>query len=210
MQLIGMLDSPYVRRVAISLQLLGLPFEHRSLSVFRTFDQFRAINPVVKAPTLVCDDGTVLMDSTLILDYAEALAAPRSLMPGGLRQRQAALRTVGLALAACEKSVQLVYERNLRPPEKQHEPWAVRVIGQMHAAYGELEAELARRPPDAGRAIGAAEIMTAVSWNFTERMLPGTVGDASYPRLRALSAWAERLPEFLAAPYGDGTVQPRR
>ncbi len=76
-----MLDSPYVRRVAIALQLLGLPFEHRALSVFRTFDQFRAINPVVKAPTLVCDDGTVLMDSSLILDYAETLAAPRSLLP---------------------------------------------------------------------------------------------------------------------------------
>ena len=71
MQLIGMLDSPYVRRVAVSFQLLGLPFEHRSISVFRTFEQFHAINPVVKAPTLVCDDGTVLMDSTLILDYAE-------------------------------------------------------------------------------------------------------------------------------------------
>jgi glutathione S-transferase len=210
MQLIGMLDSPYVRRVAISLQLLGLPFEHRSLSVFRTFDQFRAINPVVKAPTLVCDDGTVLMDSTLILDYAEGLAAPRSLMPRGLPERQAALRTIGLALAACEKSVQLVYERNLRPPEKQHEPWAARVIGQMHAAYGELEAQLAKRPPSAGaRSIGAAEVATAVAWHFTERMLPGTVKDMPYPHLRALSAWAEQLPEFAAAPYGDGTVRDR-
>lgn len=37
MLLIGMLDSPYVRRVAISLQLLGLNFEHRSISVFSTF-----------------------------------------------------------------------------------------------------------------------------------------------------------------------------
>lgn len=210
MQLIGMLDSPYVRRVAISLQLLALPFEHRSLSVFRTFDQFRAINPVVKAPTLVCDDGTVLMDSTLILDYAEALSAPRSLMPGGLAERQAALRTIGLALAACEKSVQLVYERNLRPPEKQHEPWAARVIGQMHAAYGELEAELARNPPrrDSMR-IGAADIATAVSWHFTERMLPATLKGAAYPQLRALSVWAEQLPEFTAAPYCDGTVQKR-
>ena len=53
MQLVGMLDSPYVRRVAISLRLLGLPFEHRSVSVFSTFEQFQAINPVVKAPTLV-------------------------------------------------------------------------------------------------------------------------------------------------------------
>jgi glutathione S-transferase len=56
-ELIGMLDSPYVRRVAISLQLLGLRFEHRSISVFRTFEQFRQINPVVKAPSLVCADG---------------------------------------------------------------------------------------------------------------------------------------------------------
>src|SRR5687767_10282394 len=111
MQLIGMLDSPYVRRVAISLRLLDLPFEHRSLSVFRTFEQFRAINPVVKAPTLVCDDGEVLMDSTLILDYAEALAgARRSLMPSGLAERQHELRLIGLALAACEKAVQIVYE----------------------------------------------------------------------------------------------------
>ncbi len=57
MQLIGMLDSPYVRRVAISLQLLGLHFEHRSVSVFSTFAQFQKINPVVKAPSLICDDG---------------------------------------------------------------------------------------------------------------------------------------------------------
>lgn len=208
MQLIGMLDSPYVRRVAISLQLLGLPFEHRSLSVFRTFDQFRAINPVVKAPTLICDDGTVLMDSTLILEYAETLAAPRSLMPREPADRRAALRTIGLALAACEKSVQLVYERNLRPLEKQHEPWASRVLGQMHAAFGELEAELTRRAlPGDREGLGAPEIATAVAWHFTERMLPGTVKDAGYPRLRALSAWAEHLPEFIAAPYGDATFR---
>jgi glutathione S-transferase len=62
MQLVGMLDSPYVRRVAISLRLLGLPFAHRPVSVFSGFEAFRAINPVVKAPTLVCGDGTVLMD----------------------------------------------------------------------------------------------------------------------------------------------------
>ena len=58
MLLIGMLDSPYVRRVAISLAVLGLPFEHRSVSVFRQFDEFAQINPIVKAPTLIEDDGT--------------------------------------------------------------------------------------------------------------------------------------------------------
>ena len=99
MKLVGMLDSPYVRRVAVSLQLLGLPFEHQSLSVFRTFDEFRRINPVVKAPTLVCDDGEVLMDSTLILEYAHALAHPRTLRPSQPRELQHKLRLNGARYA---------------------------------------------------------------------------------------------------------------
>ena len=119
MKLIGMLDSPYVRRVAVSLQLLGVSFEHRSISVFSTFEDFREINPVVKAPSLVCDDGEVLMDSTLIIEYAEALAGGRrSLMPHARAERQHVLHYIGLALAACEKSISIIYERNLRPPEK--------------------------------------------------------------------------------------------
>lgn len=201
MKLIGMLDSPYVRRVAISLQLLGLPFEHRSLSVFRTFDEFRAINPVVKAPTLVCDDGTVLMDSTLMLDYAEALARPRSLMPAEPSARAAALRTIGLALAACEKSVQVYYERMLRPPEKQHGPWVQRVSGQLLAAFDELE-----RGPLPAAATDQAGLSTAVAWFFVQQVVADVVPAARYPRLAAFSAVAEALPAFRAAPHGDGTV----
>ncbi|MGH6781994.1 MAG: glutathione S-transferase N-terminal domain-containing protein, partial [Sphingomonadaceae bacterium] len=36
-----MLDSPYVRRAAITGTLLGVEFEHRSVSVFRHMDAFR-------------------------------------------------------------------------------------------------------------------------------------------------------------------------
>src|SRR3954464_6598713 len=99
MQLIGMLDSPYVRRVAISLKVLGLPFVHDQVSVFRHFDKFSAINPVVKAPTFVTDSGVVLMDSGLILEHIAHLA-PRSLMPADRASHEIALRQLGLALAA--------------------------------------------------------------------------------------------------------------
>lgn len=202
MQLIGMLDSPYVRRVAVSLHLMGIAFEHRSISVFRTFDQFREINPVVKAPTLVCDDGEVLMDSSLILDWAESLgAARRSLMPRSNPERQHELRLIGLALAACEKSVQIVYEHELRPAEKQHAPWLDRVTGQLHAAYAALEAELHRRPLATGsERISQAGVTTAVAWQFTHMLLPGVVDVARHPALESFSAAAEQLPEFLAAP----------
>lgn len=206
MKLIGMLDSPYVRRTAISLQLLGLNFEHQSLSVFSTFAEFQRINPVVKAPTLLCDDGTVLLDSTLIIEYAEALARPRSLMPTETRELPYALRVVGLALAACEKSVQIVYERHLRPSDKQHQPWVTRVTEQLLAAYEALEEEFSKRPQGSTSAtMGQAGVTTAVAWHFTQRMLPDVVPAEKFRALAAYSALAERLPEFLAAPHGDGT-----
>lgn len=210
MQLIGLLDSPFVRRVAISLQLLELPFEHRAISVFRGFDAFHAINPVVKAPTLVCDDGEVLLDSTLILAYAEALARPRTLMPTRPQALQHALRVIGLALAACEKTAQLVYERGLRPPEKYHEPWIARVTGQLRAAYGGLEQELQRRPLEvaAGR-IDQAGLTVAVAWTFTQHMLPNAVPVAEHAALDAHAAAAERLAAFRAAPYGEDAMPAR-
>lgn len=201
-----MLDSPYVRRVAISLQLLGLPFTHRSLSVFRTYDQFRQINPVVKAPTLVCDDGTVLLDSTLILQYAEALARPHTLWPTATDALKQDLRVVGLAMAACEKSVQIVYERELRPAEKLHAPWVARVTEQLLAAYDALEAEHARKPLGTTSAtIGQAGVTVGIAWEFTQKMVPDAVPATRYPGLAAFAAKAEALPEFKAAPHGDGT-----
>ena len=69
MQLIGMLDSPYVRRVAIALIIAKTPFIHRPISLFRHIDQFSNLNPLLKAPTLLTDDGAALMDSNVILDY---------------------------------------------------------------------------------------------------------------------------------------------
>jgi glutathione S-transferase len=210
MQLIGMLDSPYVRRVAVSLQLLEVPFEHRAISVFSTFEQFRQLNPVVKAPSLICDDGSVLMDSTLILDYAEHLAGPdKSLMPTAIGERRRALRIIGLALAACEKSVQIVYERELRPAEKQHQPWLSRVTGQLLAAYTALETELVREPLALEHAgIDQAGISTAVAWYFTQTLLPDLLETSAFPALQRFSAAAEALPAFAAAPHGLGTYQP--
>lgn len=209
MQLIGMLDSPYVRRTAIALRLMGLPFEHRSLSVFSTFEQFRAINPVVKAPSLVCDDGTVLMDSTLILDYAAALAGPgHALMPAAAAARKPLLRILGLAMAACDKGVQMVYEQQLRPPEKQHEPWLARVRTQLLSACEALEQELRSAGLEASsRSINLAGVSTAVTWQFLQAMLPTVVVADNYPTLRDYAARAERLPEFLAFP-ADGPGVP--
>ena len=208
MRLIGMLDSPYVRRVAIALDCLGVPFTHESVSVFSTFEKFRSINPVVKAPTLVCDDGEVLMDSSLILQFAEmAKSGGRSLWPADPVELQHDFRAVSLALAACEKSVQMVYERNLRPAEAQYEPWLVRVKGQLLAAFAALEREVFLRPA-AFAALSHAGIATAVAWQFAQSQLGTELPAVDYPALATLSACMEALPEFIKFPP-DGPGVPK-
>lgn len=201
MILVGMLDSPFVRRVAVSMKLMGVPFEHRSLSVFRAFDQFREINPVVKAPSLVCDDGAVLMDSTLILDYVEERVVPeKRLMPAEGAARREALRLIGLALAACEKCVQVVYE-NKRPEEKRHDPWVERVLLQANAAFTELErAAAATKGWLQGDAVRASDIAVACAWAFSQVYLPKDISPTRYPSLAAFSERIEQLPEFISTP----------
>ena len=50
MILIGMYDSPFVRRVAVSMQVLGLAYEHRNWSVGKDFDKIRRYNPLGRVP----------------------------------------------------------------------------------------------------------------------------------------------------------------
>lgn len=207
MRLIGMLDSPYVRRVAISLEFLGIPFGLEPISVFSTYEQFQRINPVVKAPTLVCDDGEVLMDSSLILQFVEATRTGGDSLwsLGDAMRMQHEMRAVSLALAACEKSVQIVYERKLRPPSAQYEPWVERVQGQLLEAYAGLEREVQTRQPVFAETRRQAGITAAVVWQFTQSMLASIVVAEKYPGLVALSARMERTPEFRKyPPVGPG------
>jgi glutathione S-transferase len=206
LQLIGMLDSPYVRRVAIALLRLGLPFEHRPISLFRQIDEFRAINPLLKAPTLVADDGSVLVESTLIVEYVESLAPRASrLTPGAPAARLKAYRLNGLALTVDEKAVQIHYERHLRPPETQHEPWLARVRGQLRAGLEALERDAAKTQNWlVDESLMLADITVATAFAFTQAYVPDDAPAERYPALASFWRRAEDLPEFRAAPCQDG------
>ena len=206
MQLIGMLDSPYVRRVAIALIIVKAPFIHRPISLFRHIDQFSKLNPLLKAPTLLTDDGVALVDSSVILDYLAGVD-PRiaALTPSKAPERLAALRATGVALTVMEKCVQRHYERMLRPPEKQHGPWVDRVMGQLTAGLSALEAELPRGGWIGGDP-GVADIAVVCAFGFAEAFLADIVEVSRYPGLKAFCAAAERLPAFRAAPPQDGAT----
>jgi glutathione S-transferase len=105
MLLVGQLDSPFVRRVAVSMTLLGRPFERDRSSVFSNFEDVSRINPLGRVPALVLDDGTVLVDSTAILDWLDGAVGPeRALIPPSGPARIACWRLVALGLSAPTRS----------------------------------------------------------------------------------------------------------
>lgn len=201
MKLVGMMGSPYVRRVAISLRLMGLEHEHRQISVFRDTEEFRTINSVVKAPTLICNNGEMIMDSSMILDYLESLVEPNSsLMPKDSTQHQKVLSLIGLGLAVCEKAVQLEYEHN-KPVEYHYVPWLTRIIEQLHAALALLEEAAARANPWLATAqVSQADVTVAAAWRFTQFRVSNLVDVQSYTALAAYADRIEQLPEFVDTP----------
>lgn len=197
MILIGQYDSPFVRRVGIALRLYDMPFEHRPWSVFGDAEKIRPLNPLVRVPTLVLDDGMVLLDSHIMLDYLDGLVPPdRAMFPRDEPARHHALRIATLATGLGEKAVSLFYEKRLHTEISAS--WAGRCRMQIDSVLAALEAERrAIASPDwFGAAIGHADIAVAVVLRFIAEVHGDVVTPGRFPALAAHAARLEALPVF--------------
>jgi glutathione S-transferase len=198
MLLVGMLDSPYVRRAAITGTLLDVPFEHRSVSVFRHMDAFRAINPLIKAPSLVTDDGVVISESLLIIQHFEDVAG-RSLRPVEPVSRRRDLSLTGIGIVAADKGVAVEYERK-RPEAQRYAPWQERIAAQLHTALDLLDAAAADGALTAGPELLPSDIAAAIAWGFCRFVIPEYVPEERWPALAAQAQTCEALDVFKAWP----------
>lgn len=199
MILIGQYDSPFARRVGIALTLYGLPFEHRPWSIFADADQIRPFNPLTRVPTLVLDDGEVLIESHLILDYLDSLVpADRVMFPRAEPARHRALKVAALATGLADKGVSLFYERALH--REMSQAWTDRCRTQILSTLAVLEADRADRRGGYwfGPAIGHADIAVAVAIRFIADVHPDLFSKADFPALSAHAARLETLPVFRA------------
>ena len=200
MKLVGLFDSPYVRRVALSMRLQGFAFEHVALSVFRHIDEMRKFNPLVKVPMLITDGGEKLIESSFILDYLDGIApVEKRLMPAAGMERMRIQQHCAIALIAMEKAVQYYYETGMRPAENSYPVWAERVLGQMHDAFALLE-EFPESALLSDAAITQADISTVVALTFARYVHPTQFPAGRYSRVEGLAAHCEALPEFIATP----------
>lgn len=199
MILIGQYDSPFVRRVGVALTLYGIPFEHRPWSTFGDADKLRPYNPLTRVPTLVLDDGDVLIESHSILDYLDSLVpADKRMFPIAEPQRRQALKVAALATGMADKAVSLFYE--LRLHQQASAVFVDRCRTQVVGAASQLESDRTRRPGDFwfGARIGHADIAVACALRFIGEAHPDLMRMAQYPALANHARRLEALPAFQA------------
>lgn len=199
MLLIGVNRSPFTRRVAITLNIYGIPFEQRELSGFANRDEVRSSNPLGRIPALVLDGGETLIDSGAIIDHLDEVhGRERALVPATGAGRREVLKLTALLMGVCEKCLHAAYERNHRPPEKVHQPWIDDCRAQVTNALLAVESTLAadQRHVVLGRLTHAdvaavlAERLARVAVNVDTATL--------MPKLYALASQLEDLPDFRA------------
>jgi glutathione S-transferase len=199
MILIGQYDSPFVRRVGIALTLYNLPFEHRPWSSFGEADKIRQYNPLTRVPTLVLDNGEVLIDSHIILDYLDSLMpAEVRMFPTAEPARHQALKVAALATGLGDMAVSLFYETQLHATAS--DVLIKRRRTQIANVFIALEADRADRKTDYwfGSRIGHADIVVATVLRFMTEVHADLISMADYPALSAHAARLEALPVFQA------------
>lgn len=199
MILFGQFDSPFVRRVAITLTHYRLPFQHQPWSVWGDADKIAKYNPLRRVPTVLLDDGTALVETFAILDYVDELASaagPRTLIPRSGSERRDVLRVAALAAGVADKAVILLYSSlDLVQPSTL---WSERCRTQIIESLTFLEAERATRPSTYwfGAQLTHADIAVACSYRFTREAHPGLIAPEQIPTIAALADRCEALPEF--------------
>ena len=191
--LVGRLLSPYVRRLAVTLNLYEMPFERLVLSAIDDEEERERVNPVGRVPAFVLSDSETLVDSNAILDHLDELAGSEALVPPAGLPRRKALYQLAIATGAIDRAMGANAERRRQPPDDTRLKRQLRQCGNGFIA---LEALLDEDAYFGGNKIGQPDVTTVVGLTFVEHIFPGTLPLTQFPKLQALAERLESLPAF--------------
>jgi glutathione S-transferase len=210
MILIGQYDSPYVRRVAVTLHHYHMPFERNALSVFSNVKPMQAINPVLRVPALELEDGTVLIDSWCILDYLDEKAGPaRALTPSHGPDRRKVHQTAAMAVGVIDKAMALAYERMFHSPKSVSKELEQRCLHQIEGGLARLEKGCGT-PWYSDLKMSQADVTIGCMLAYLKQYVPEAFPRNAYPKLHGLCMHCEMREEFVLARHVPEESLPTR
>jgi glutathione S-transferase len=186
--------SPFGRKVKLASGILGLDPQITIEKADPTDpdDPLRRQNPIGKIPALIIEDGTVLYDSPVILEYLDHRAGGDKIVPREPKARFAALTLQALCDGILDACILLVYEGRWRPAEKHEPKWVDHQNGKVERAFAVLEAN----PPALAAVPDVGQITLACALGYQDLRFGGKWRER-YPRLLQWhDAFEARVPAF--------------
>lgn len=186
MKLIGSLASPYVRKVRVVLAEKKLDYQFVLENVWAADTTINQLNPLGKVPSLIMEDGDVLIDSRVMVEYLDTLTPVCKLLPPNGRERADIKCWEALADGVLDAAILVRLERTQRPPELQSEQWIARQMLKVQNGLEVVAARLGESPYCAGIHYSLADVAVGCMLGWLSFRFPEIAWRTSHPNLARL------------------------
>ena len=192
MKLLGTVGSPYARKVRIVAEEKLIPHDSISAIPSDPNSGVQAANPLGKIPVLVCDDGTTLYDSSVIVEYFDGMGAGEKLIPDSFTDRIQVKRWESLGDGIADATVEIVHDQRMPKAEQRGEALYTKQKKKIDNGLATMEKDLGSRQFCHGNSFTLADIACGVALGYIDHALPQFNWRKTHPNLSKL---ADRLAE---------------
>jgi glutathione S-transferase len=186
MKLIGSLASPYVRKVRVVLAEKKLDCQFELENVWAADTIINQFNPLGKVPSLIMEDGTVMIDSRVMVEYLDTLTPVCKLLPPNGRDRADVKCWEALADGMLDAAVSVRLERTMRPPEQQSEEWMARQMRKVELGLKTLSDKLGEQAYCNGIHYSLADVAVGCTLGWLSFRFPEITWRDDYANLAKL------------------------
>jgi glutathione S-transferase len=186
MKLIGSLASPYVRKVRVVLAEKKLDCQFELEDVWAADTTISRLNPLGKVPSLLMEDGSVMIDSRVMVEYLDTLTPVCKLLPPNGRDRADVKCWEALADGILDAAVIVRLERIQRPPEQQSADWIARQMRKVELGLASLSEKLGESAYCAGIHYSLADVAVGCALGWLSFRFPEITWRDDYANLAKL------------------------
>jgi glutathione S-transferase len=193
--LIGLLPSPFVRKVCVVLAEKGIEYTMRVQGATWPNTCVPDFNPLGKIPVLAVEGAPPLFDSPVIVEYLDGLKPEPRLIPEAFEARIAVRRWEALSDGIYDAATGIMGE-NRRAENERSPSYITRQFGKIERAITEMARALGDRKYLCGETITLADLAAGVALSYVDYRLPTVEWRGKYPALAHFADALEQRPSF--------------
>jgi len=179
--------STYSQKVLIAFYEKGIEFEPNIVNLMDPDDlaKYREVYPMGKIPCLVLDDGHLIPESSIIIEYIDGMGEPRLIEGDSEQTRKIRFKDRMFDLYLDDPVVTLLFQD--MKPEDQRDPEQIKTAHfRIDTMYGFMEGEFGKQSFANGEQFTMADCAAAPALFYAEQTAP-------FAEYKNISAYWERL-----------------